>query len=176
MQLVERSRGFWIWVFGSYLGLNPFSGSYASAMAGAAAGGEQNKAQPSNSSQRNRNSKCNIFYLNAEICSYLLKFVLKLLGLVFTMTESPLVLGREKMSLVRLSTRLTQLSTSRILTSLELAASGASLLLRYSRAELINTNFVSGRWISGELTAEIPVKETHYVIQESSLSHASVVF
>ena len=105
-----------------------------------------------------------------------LKFVLKLLGLVFTMTESPLVLGREKMSLVRLSTRLTQLSTSRILTSLELAASGASLLLRYSRAELINTNFVSGRWISGELTAEIPVKETHYVIQESSLLQASVVF
>ena len=110
-----------------------------------------------------------------------LKFVLKLLGLVFTMTESPLVLGRVKMwfvslSLVRLSTQLTQLSTSRILTSLELAASGASLLLRYSRAELINTNFVSGRWISGELTAEIPVKETHYVIQESSLSYASVVF
>ena len=32
------------------------------------------------------------------------------------------------------------LSASRILTSLELAASGASLLLCYSRAELINTN------------------------------------
>ena len=44
-----------------YWGLNHFSGSYASAMAGAAAGGEQNKAQPSNSSQRNRNSKCNNF-------------------------------------------------------------------------------------------------------------------
>ena len=44
-----------------YWGLNHFSGSYASAMAGAAAGGEQNKAQPSNSSQRNRNSKSNNF-------------------------------------------------------------------------------------------------------------------
>ena len=79
-----------------YWGLNHFSGSYASAMAGAAAGGEQNKAQPSNSSQRNRNSKCNIFYLNAEICSYLLKFVLKLLGTGISMTEGPLI-GREKM-------------------------------------------------------------------------------
>ena len=44
-----------------FWGLNHFSGSYASAMAGAAAGGEQNKAQPSNSSQRNRNSKSNNF-------------------------------------------------------------------------------------------------------------------
>ena len=111
------------------------SGSYASAMAGAAAG-EQNKAQPSTSSQRNRNSKsfkfCNFVEMCPELVCY--KWQKKFVNQAPSST-SAVMWSWQDHDLVSLG-----LSASRILTSLELAASGVSLLLCYSRAELINTN------------------------------------